>query len=103
MLVPAVHSRASAAPSSSFLLLGESPLLLLPLLAPLPGLLHPCATGLGLVLQHLGPGLLSLLLVDVLHEDTLVLEDVTLGLEVKLVVQMSVDLLGLPISLQQAS
>ena len=42
------------------------------------------------------PGLLSLLLVDELHEDPLVPEHVTLGLQVKLVVQVTVDLLGLP-------
>ena len=50
-----------------------------------------------LVSQHLGPGLLCLLLVDVLHEDTLVLESVTLGLQVQLVVQVAVNLLGLPV------
>ena len=50
-----------------------------------------------LVSQHLGPGLLCLLLVDVLHEDTLVLESVTLGLQVELVVQVTVNLLGLPV------
>ena len=49
-----------------------------------------------LVSQHLGPSLLCLLLVDVLHEDTLVLEGVTLGLQVELVVQVAVDLLRLP-------
>ena len=48
-----------------------------------------------LVRQHLGPGLLCLLLVDELHQDSLVLEHVTLGLEVKFTVQMSVNLLGL--------
>ena len=50
-----------------------------------------------LVSQHLGPGLLCLLLVDVLHEDTLVLESVTLGFQVELVVQVTVNLLGLPV------
>ena len=49
-----------------------------------------------LVSQHLGSGLLSLLLVDELHQDTLVLEHVTLGLQVKFVVQVAVNLLGLP-------
>ena len=49
-----------------------------------------------LVRQHLGPGLLSLLLVDELHEDPLVLEHITLGLQVKFVVQVAVNLLGLP-------
>ena len=50
-----------------------------------------------LISQHLGPGLLCLLLVDVLHEDTLVLESVTLGLQVELVVQVTVNLLSLPV------
>ena len=49
-----------------------------------------------LVSQHLGPGLLSLLLMDMLHQDTLVLEGVTLCLQVQLVVQVAINLLGLP-------
>ena len=49
-----------------------------------------------LVSQHLGPGLLCLLLVDVLHQDTLVLEGVSLCLQVQLVVQVAVNLLSLP-------
>ena len=49
-----------------------------------------------LVLQLLSSGLLCLLLVDELHQDPLVLEDISLGLEVQLVVEMAVDLLGLP-------
>ena len=53
-----------------------------------------------LVRQHLGPGLLSLLLVDELHEDPLVLEHITLGLQVKFVVQVTVNLLGLPENIQ---
>ena len=44
------------------------------------------AAGLHLVGKHLGTGLLGLGLVDVLHEDTLVLEDVTLRLLVEGVV-----------------
>merc|ERR1719394_1435046 len=68
---------------------------------PLAGLLDLRSAGVGLVSQHLGPGLLSLLLVDVLHEDTLVLESVTLGLQVQLVIQVAINLLGLPISLKQ--
>ena len=43
-----------------------------------------------------GPGLLCFLLVDVLHQDTLVLEGVTLRLEVELMVQVAINLLGLP-------
>ena len=49
-----------------------------------------------LVLQLLSSGLLCLLLVDELHQDPLVLEHVSLSLEVQLVVEMAVDLLGLP-------
>ena len=49
-----------------------------------------------LVSQHLGPGLLGLLLMDMLHEDTLVLESVTLGLQVQLMIQVAVNLLSLP-------
>ena len=44
------------------------------------------AAGLHLVGEDLGAGLLGLGLVDVLHEDTLVLEDVTLRLLVERVV-----------------
>lgn len=44
------------------------------------------AAGLHLVGEDLGPGLLGLCLVNVLHQDTLVLEDVTLRLLVKDVV-----------------
>ena len=44
------------------------------------------AAGLHLVREDLGTGLLRLRFVDVLHQDTLVLEDVTLGLLVKGVV-----------------
>jgi len=47
--------------------------------------------------------LLSLQLVDGLNEDVLVLELVTLGREVELVVNVSVDLLGVSILLQEAS
>ena len=78
-------------------------LLCLPLLSSLPGLLNLVPSGLGLVSQLLGPGLLSLLLVDVLHEDSLVLEHVTLGLQVELVIQVAVDLLGLTVATEQAT
>jgi hypothetical protein len=50
--------------------------------------------GISLVLDGLGSELLSLSLVDVLHQDTLVLEDVTLRLEVQGVIQVLVDLTG---------
>ena len=42
--------------------------------------------------KSLSTDLLSLGLVDVFHQDTLVLETVTLGLEVKVVIQVLVDL-----------
>jgi hypothetical protein len=42
--------------------------------------------------EGLGTDLLSLGLVDVFHQDTLVLETVTLGLEVKVVIQVLIDL-----------
>ena len=64
---------------------------------------HLVPPGLCLVREHLGPGLLSLLLVDELHQDTLVLEHVALGLEVQLVVEVAVDLLGLTVAAQQAA
>merc|ERR1719304_34505 len=76
-------------------------LLGLPVLPPLASLLNLRPTGVGLISQHLGPSLLCLLLMDVLHEDTLVFEGVTLGLQVELVVQVAVNLLGLPVSLEQ--
>lgn len=44
--------------------------------------------------KHLGPSLLSLFPVNVLHEHTLVLEHITLRLHVQSVVQMPVNLLG---------
>ena len=56
-----------------------------------------------LIGQHLGAGLLSLLLVDELHQDTLVLEHVTLGLQVEFVVQMTIDLLGLTITTEETT
>merc|ERR1711974_575893 len=86
------------------LFVGRKHLLLLlglPVLPPLASLLHLRPTGVGLVSQHLGPSLLCLLLMDVLHEDTLVFEGVTLGLQVELVVQVAVNLLGLPVSLEE--
>merc|ERR1711973_563959 len=76
-------------------------LLGLPVFPPLTGLLDLGSAGVSLISQHLGPGLLSLLLVDMLHEDTLVLESVTLSLQVQLVIQVAINLLSLPISLKQ--
>merc|ERR1719312_714305 len=91
---------------SVLLLVGLEELLLLlglPLLPPPLGLLDLVAPGLGLIGQHLGPGLLGLLLVDVLHQDALVLEHVTLGLQVEVVVQVAVNLLGLTVAPEQTS
>merc|ERR1719264_734809 len=76
-------------------------LLGLPVLPPLACLLNLGPAGVGLVSQHLGPGLLCLLLVDVLHQDTFVLEGVTLCLQVQLVVQVAINLLSLPVSLKK--
>merc|ERR1712080_671748 len=71
-------------------------------LSPLARLLHLVSSRIGLIGKHLRSGLLSLLLVNMLHEDTLVLESVTLGFQVKFVIQMAINLLGLPVSLQQS-
>jgi len=71
--------------------------------AALTELLVLLSLGLGLVLEHLGTGLLCLLLVDVLHKDTLVLENVTLGLQVELVVHVLVELLSLAVLGQHAA
>lgn len=48
-------------------------------------------------------GALDLLLVDVLDQDTLVLEDVSLGLQVGLVVEVTVDLLGFTVLLEETA
>lgn len=61
------------------------------------------SAGFGLVVQHLVTSLLSLTLVDVLHQDTLVLEHITLHLHVQIVVQVTVDLLGFAVLLEQAT
>ena len=67
----------------------------------LPGSLVFDTASLHLVGEDLGTGLLSLGLVDVLHKDTLVLEDVTLRLLVEQVVQVLVDLSSLSVLPQQ--
>ena len=61
------------------------------------------AAGLHLVGKVLRSGSLGLGLVDVLHENTLVLEDVTLGLEVELVVEVLVDLARLAVLAQESA
>merc|ERR1711907_435675 len=60
-------------------------------------------TSLSLVSDLLLHDLLGLLLVDVLDQDTLILEHVTLALHVKDVVQVLVDLLRVAVLLQQAT
>jgi len=56
----------------------------------------------GLIGQLLGTKRFCLLFVDVLHQDALVLEHVTLGFDVELVIEMSVDFLVLSVFLQQS-
>ena len=53
--------------------------------------------------EHFSSGLLSLLLVDVLHKHTLVLEHVTLGHKVECVIHVLVNLLGLSVSLEEST
>lgn len=77
------------------------PLLREPVGPPLPHGLVLDSAGLLLLGEVLGSELLGLLPVDVLHQDTLVLESVTLGLEVESVVHVLVDLAGLTVLLQQ--
>ncbi|GMT04491.1 hypothetical protein PENTCL1PPCAC_26665, partial [Pristionchus entomophagus] len=72
-------------------------------LASLSGLLVLLTTGLSLVSQLLGTGILHLLLEDELHEVSLVLEGVTLGTEIENVVQMLVDLLSLSVLLEETT
>jgi len=77
-------------------LLGSNALLSSP-----SGLLVLVPPSLGLVSQLLGPQGLSLLLVDIFHQDTLVFEHITLALDVELVVKMAVNLLVFAIFLEQ--
>ena len=53
--------------------------------------------------DQLGTVALILTLVDVLHKNTLVLEHVTLALQVQLVIQMAINLLCLTVLAQQAA
>jgi len=66
-----------------------------------PGGLVFDAAGFHLVGKDFGAALLGLGLVDVLHENTLVLENVTLRFLVKDVVEMLIDLSSLPILSEQ--
>merc|ERR1719461_1349836 len=74
----------------------------MPFLAPLTGLLNLGPSGVSLIAQHFGPSLFGLLLVNEFHQDTLVLEHITLGLQVQLVVQVTVDLLGLTVTFEES-
>lgn len=80
-----------------------SPSLFQALFPALASFLGTGPAGLGLVAEHLGTGIVGLLLVDVLHKDTLVLECITLNLQVQLVVQVLVNLLVFTVLLQHAS
>merc|ERR1711893_455057 len=71
------------------------------LLTALTGLLNLVSAGLGLVAKHFNTGLSRLLLVNVLHQNTLVLKYVSFTFHVQLVVQMSVDFLGFPVLLKE--
>jgi hypothetical protein len=64
---------------------------------------HFVSAGFGLVVQHLSTCLLSLLLVNVFHQDALVLEHVTFHLHVQVVVQMTIDLLSFTVFFEQAT
>merc|ERR1712215_221352 len=93
---------------SSFILLCEGlehlvPLGCLAVVATLPRFLDLGTASLGLVSEHLGTRVLSLALVDELHEHTLVLEHVALALHVEGVVQVAVDLLSLAVLLQETT
>merc|ERR1712002_721244 len=60
-------------------------------------------TGLSLIAQFLASLLLSLLLVNVFHQNSLVLEHITLGFHVQVVVQMKIDFLLLSVFSQKSS
>jgi hypothetical protein len=64
---------------------------------------HFVSAGFSLVVQHLSTSLLSLSLVNVFHQDALVLEHITLHLHVQIVVEMAIDLLGLAVLLQETT
>lgn len=78
-------------------------LLLDSLLSSLSGSSVSRSSGLGLLLQRLLTGSLSLSLDDVLNQSSLVLEGVTLGSHVQVVVQVLVDLASISVLSQQSS
>jgi len=61
------------------------------------------SASLGLISQLLGSESLGLLLVDELHQYALVLEHITLALDVELVVKVAIDLLVLSVFLQETT
>jgi len=73
------------------------------LLSPSPSLLVLISSGLSLIGQLLGSESLRLLLVDEFHQDALVLEHVTLALDVEFVVKMTVDLLVLSVFFEETA
>merc|ERR1712029_506550 len=87
----------SIAGQDFFFLLGQS------VFAPLPGLLNLVTSGLGLVGQLFSSCLFGLLLVDEFHQNTLVLEHITLSLQVQFVVKMTINLFGLTVTYEKSS
>jgi len=73
------------------------------LLSSASGFLVLGSASLGLVSQLLRTKGLGLLFVDKFHQDALVLEHITLALDVELVVKMAVDLLVLSVLLQETT
>lgn len=64
---------------------------------------HLISAGFGLIVKHLSTSLSCLLLVNVFHQDALVLENITLNFHVEVVVQVTINLLGFTIFHQQAT
>jgi hypothetical protein len=64
---------------------------------------HFVSAGFSLVVQHLSTSLFSLLLVNVFHQNALVLEHITFHLHVQVVVQMTINLLGFTVLLQETT
>jgi len=78
-------------------------LLLLSLLPSLAGLLNLMSSGFGQIAQLFGSLFFGLLFVDEFHEYSLILKDIALCFQVKVVIEMSIDLLVLAILLQKPS
>jgi len=73
------------------------------LLSSPPRLLILGSTGFCLIRQLLGPKSFGLLLMDKLHQNALILENVTLALNVELVIKVAIDLLVLSVLLQETT